>query len=464
MRLSVGIEISEQYLKLVAAKTIRIGQSKLFDCCMIEPVSALTEEQISKKIAELLQKRKWKARQTIVCLPRNLSTLRNLALPSQDRDEIVQMINLNIGRVVPYKKEEIVYGYQFLGRDELGYTKVMLAIVHADIVRKHIRIVEGAGLTIDKVVLSSYGVWQWTLSNFRSEIHANEFYMLLDCDSNFADLIVFNREAPVFNRSINLESQEQSLEHDIARLTGEIKQSLVIFQSEQANKKPVRLFLAGSSAILDYQKRFESELDMPVRIVPAPYAKGIPRNTSISALAESVLEDKGKTISFILPEIQIRKTLKERTKELIIMGSLLIYVFAIILALFWGRIYHQQEYLVKVTRYYQPIEQAVGDLVEKSRKVTFAKDFLYARQSPMIFLYELEKIVPPEITITFLDIEKINSVTLRGQGVSLSDVFKFVSTLEKGKHFKDIVTKYTRTKKVKDKEVTDFELTLRIAI
>ena len=463
MKLSVGIEISDQYLKLVAAKANRIGQSKLFDCA-IEPISSLSDELIARKISEVIQKRKWKPGSTVICFPRNLSTVRNLTLPSQNPDEIMQMVNLNISRVVPYKKEEIVYGYQFLGRDEMGYTKVILAIVHTDIIRRHLNIVESAGLAIDKVVLSSYGAWQWALSNLRSEINASESYVLLDIDSTFADFIVFKREALVFNRSINLGTQDNFLEYDITSLIGEIKQSLIIFQNEEANKKPAKLLLAGSTAILNYQKKIESELDIPVKIVPPPYQKDIPKNASISAVSELILEDSNKRILFILPEIQIRKTLKERTKELFILGCLLIYTLAIILFLFWGRIYNQQAYLRRLTQYYNSVEQGVGDLVEKSEKITFVKNFLYARELPLVCLYELEKVTPPEIMVTSVNIEKGNFVTLRGQGISLSDVFKFISTLENDKYFKDILTKYTRTKKTKDKEVTDFELSLKIVI
>jgi hypothetical protein len=39
----------------------------------------------------------------------------------------------------------------------------------------------------------------------------------------------------------------------------------------------------------------------------------------------------------------------------------------------------------------------------------------------------------------------------------LSDTFKYVSTLENSKFFKDVTTKYTRTKKIQDRDVTEFE-------
>jgi len=45
--------------------------------------------------------------------------------------------------------------------------------------------------------------------------------------------------------------------------------------------------------------------------------------------------------------------------------------------------------------------------------------------------------------------------------VQLADVFRYVSVIEGSKYFKDVSTKYTRSKKVKEKEITDFEISFQ---
>ena len=86
------------------------------------------------------------------------------------------------------------------------------------------------------------------------------------------------------------------------------------------------------------------------------------------------------------------------------------------------------------------------------------------RRLPLLFISELQKVIPDEISVDYLSLDEANKVTLRGQATQLSNVFKFVSTLEQSKYFKDVGTKYTRTKKVKDKEINNFEIEFQFFI
>ena len=471
MKFSLGIEISEQYLKLVAVKSQRLKPPKLFDC-IVEPISSFNDEQITDKIVNTLRVWKLKPKRLILCLLRNFVTVRNLHLPSQDRQEIMQMINLHIGRIVPYKKEEIVFGHQPLGIDEMGYAKELAAIVHIDIVRRQARIIEKAGLSIDNINLSSYGAWQWVINRFPHEINHNDLYLLLDVDAVFTDFIIFSRNNLLFTRNLPIKINLNFNQADVTKFIGEIKQSLVIFQSEEMNKRPANVFLTGSEISKDLCKVIADELDIPVKLVIPPYSeeflkekkRDIPKDASLIAVTEVVLEESDKGLSFILPEIQIRRALKEKTKELTIMGTLFIYFFSIIIFMFLGRLYNEQSYLRRLNLRTEAIKKEVGDLVNQTRKIEFIKGFLFSRRLPLLFLSELQKSIPEEVSIDYLSLDEVNKATLRGQANQLSDVFKFVSVLEQTKYFKDITTKYTRTKKVRDKEINNFEIEFQFAI
>jgi len=75
-----------------------------------------------------------------------------------------------------------------------------------------------------------------------------------------------------------------------------------------------------------------------------------------------------------------------------------------------------------------------------------------------VFISQLYEITPMEIAFTYVNLDKSGTATLRGQSVQLSDVFKFITKLESSPYFKDVSTKYTRTRKLREKEVTDFEV------
>ena len=107
------------------------------------------------------------------------------------------------------------------------------------------------------------------------------------------------------------------------------------------------------------------------------------------------------------------------------------------------------------------INKEMGDLLSQYKKTDFVRNYLYHRKLPLAFISELQKITPAQIAINSISMDEFGKVSLRGQGVQLSDVFRYVSVIESSKYFKDVTTKYTRSKKVKDKEITDFEVSFQ---
>ena len=74
------------------------------------------------------------------------------------------------------------------------------------------------------------------------------------------------------------------------------------------------------------------------------------------------------------------------------------------------------------------------------------------------YLYQIHKLTPLEITLKMITLEADNKITLRGQALAMSDVFKFITTLENSGYFKDIQTKYTSKKRIADKDISEFEI------
>lgn len=469
MTFPIGLEISKQYIKLA---TFRFGgkNTRHLDY-IVEPIASLTDEQITQKITGILRNEKLKARVATICLSRDFITVRNLHLPSRNTQEITQMIDLHIARVVPYKKEEIIFSHQFLGVDETGYARVLLAIAQIEAIRRQIRILEKSGFFIDEINLSSYGAWQWVIKNCQSEINQRDLYIILDIDSLFTDFIIFSQQGFLFTRSIGIGAGgiRDTEQVSLIKLAGELKQALIIFYNEEINKKPARVFLSGAKTTANFARALEAELDIPVEPVPLPYnpqikpgKRNIPDDVSLNALAGVLLEKNGKGLSFVLPEIQIKKSIRDKTRELIILGTFSIYIFSLICAIFLGRIYNQQLYLKSLGQHYSLIDKEMGDLIKQSKKIEFVKNYLAGRRVPLFVVYQLQRIIPNEMLISFLAIDESQNITLRGQAPQLSGVFKFITELEKSNYFYDIQTKYTRKKKIKDEEITDFELGFRL--
>ncbi|MCP4651355.1 MAG: pilus assembly protein PilM [PVC group bacterium] len=465
MKVFIGVEISEEYIKIVVSKH-RGQQAKIIDA-MVKPIGTLSDGDIAGAIMSFLKTNRYKPKAVAVSLARSFVTVRNLHLPSKDQSEIGGMIDLHISRIIPYKREEVVLSHHFSGVDELGYARVMLAIIHIDIITRQMRILEKTGFPVDRITLSSYGSWQWVLRSFNSEIKKTELYLILDIDATFTDFIIFDRDNLLFTRNIAIKAQELHSDLGKRKLLGEVRQSLLIFNNEEIEKKPQAIFLSGAN-IPRFSKIVEEELSIPVRTVSGPVSEGIlktkerriPESISLNALSELNLKEGNVILSFILPEMQVRRSVKEKTKELVVLGSLMILSFMIISLIFWARIYNKQTYLKQLTERSILVENELGDIAEKIDRIAFTKSFLNKRCIPLFVMSRLQKVIKDSASIELISLSDNKKITLRGQAYKLSDVFALVSSLDEVEEFTEVQTRYTRERKMKNMILTDFELSL----
>jgi len=470
MRPPVAVEISERWLKVVVAKPATRPPRLL--ACVVKPIAGFSDGQITQTVQQVVRELKLKARPVTVSFPRCLVTLRNLHLPSQDPREIAQMIDLNVTRMVPYRKEEVVSSYRLLGADDIGYTKVMLAIVHRDLVKRQAGILESAGLSIERILLSSHGVWQWAAARHKSEMTAQELFLLVDADATFLDCIICSREQALFSRSIALQADQPVREEGMSKLIGEVSQSLEVFQSEETNKRPIKAFLSGAAGSLEPLKQaIGRDLKLPVvsvsppSILP-PKGKGArpaepPPTVSLTAVAELATDQGEQLMSFVLPEMQIKQSLRQKTRELVLLGSLSASLVTLLIGIGMSRVYRHQAYLSQLQARNAAITQEIGELVTQSKRLELIKESLRLRGLPLRYLAELQQLVPQDIALEFVSVDERQRGVIRGQALQLSHVFAFISTLEQSASVEHVETKYTRRKRSRDKDTTEFELALQ---
>ncbi len=467
MKNSITIEIGKSFLKIgVLAFSFKKASGGFF--CITKFIASLDDTQVSKLLSNEFAKLKLKSGFLSLSLPRNLITVRILSLPSRVKEEIFKMVDLHMVRVVPYKKEEVTTCFSILDTNAMGFTKVLLCVAHKDIVKRYFRILTNANLSVDKIYMTSYGVWESILSKYKGEISPDKVYFGLDIGFDYADFIAFSKKYMLFTRNIAITSKQLSEQSGREKLIKEIKQTRIIFRSEYENIRPAKIFISGAIGNLkELSTDFEKQLEMPVTFLPLKQAlislkdrqAKIDEGVSVTSLRELAL-DNPKRISLYIPELQVRKALREKTKDLIIAGPLFIYVFFIIWGLFLGRMYNRQHYLSKLQTRLESIHQDIGGLVKESKRIQSVKEVLKARNVPLFFFQEIYSLLPEKAAFKEIVIEASRKVILRGEAKSLADVFIFVNVLETSKWFKDIETGYTRTRKTSTGEHTSFELIL----
>jgi hypothetical protein len=367
------------------------------------------------------------------------------------------MIDLKLARIVPYKREDVVFDYSMAGLDDVGYTRVLLSVLKNDAVRRCVGIVEKAGCEIERIVLSSYGLWE-KARGLALPQDPGSVFLALDIDTDFTDCIIFTSSALLFSRSINIGARGLLENKDgvVMKFTAELNQSLMMFYNEEMNKKPVRAFVTGAKVGEHLAGRIESGVVVPVTWVGSGSA-GVSQDASTIGLARISTRDR-QAASFVLADIQIRRNLSRMVHELVILGGLCVYLLSVGYAAYWGKIYHQQNYLVKVQEKAAEVQKTLGDLPDKLKKVDFVRSRLEERKAVLFLLVELQKIVPANVAVISVSMDDAGKIIVRGQAQELADVFAFIDNIQKEKCFQDIQTRSTKKKKILDREIIDFEL------
>jgi Tfp pilus assembly protein PilN len=179
---------------------------------------------------------------------------------------------------------------------------------------------------------------------------------------------------------------------------------------------------------------------------------------SFSALLGLGLDSLKKKIAFVLPEAQIRKTLHERTREVVFFGTSAMYLMLIFCGIYFEKMHNKQSYADVLSARYEKIALVSEDLSEKVDRLKKIKSKLDSKSIALSYLDEISRLLPDEITLTSISFLKDDRMDLKGRATEMSDIFKFVTTLENSPYFMEVQSRYTTRKKVKGVDMNEFEI------
>ncbi len=468
----VVVEIGNDWLKVAENTPAVIGRTiSKVNFTKLAQIDAAVSSEVAKIFKELGLSKEG----VIIYIPRNLVTIRILELPSTDPREINDMVNLQVSKQTPYSKEEIFSTHKILDSGREGYTKVMLVIARRNIVTERVATLQSAGIDVGKVAVSTEGVYNWFTIAYMQEASSDTFLsdIILDVDSNYSDFIVIRKKELVFTRSILIGANQLLEEFDKwqDKFIEEVKHSLELYQSEEKGVKAVKIFLSGAGKnIKDLANLLSARLDVPVE--PAVEVKNMRLKDginvlqdpnfnfiSVSALFGIAIKHKEISLDLTPPELRIQINMAEKSRQLLIMGILFTSIVMVSSLFILTSIYSKNSYLSELKDKIAKIEKD-ATAVEKMRlRINMVEKRLNAKAASINILNEIYKLTPKEMYLTSINIEEKNKTILRGRANAMSDVFKYVTTLEASDLFDNVSATYTSTKKENNIEYTEFEIT-----
>lgn len=471
---SIVVEIGNDWLKI-----LEYHPSYRRGC--VTRVSFVKLVQIKESVTEALAKAfkslKLGKQGVIACIPRHLVTVRILEFPSTDPKEVNDMVSLQVGKQTPYSREEIIFAYRPIRTGQEGYTKVMLVIARRNIVNARVEVLQKAGIEVEKVSVSSEGVYNWFNVAYASEVKEgiegiDEGIVLLDIDSNYSDFIVISKGHFFYTRNI-LIGANHLLEEDGKwrdKFVEEVSHSMELYHNEEPNIKLKKIFLSGAAKYIDsLEHALATQLNLPmvmteplnnIKVRNDVRAFGDEENIFISSspLLGMGMNSTNLQIDLTSNELRIQKDMESKRKQITLMGILAASVVMIGSLLVLISIYIRNAYLTDIQKEIKKIEKVAGLVDRMRRHIDLVEDRLDAGQRSINVLHEVHSLTPEEIYYTNINIEEKNRTILQGRAKEMSNVFSFVTTLENSPYFENVKTTYTTTKKDRGEEYTKFEI------
>jgi Tfp pilus assembly PilM family ATPase len=464
----IGVDFSSDNLKFVHA-VISLNKMEIAGI-LTRNTSGLTSDDIANAVRATATEFKAKSPGVISVIPSHAVITKNIEIPSTDPREIKEIISLQAGRHTPYSRDEIIADYIEIGTYKNSYTKILLVIIARSAVKKHLEILDKAGLRLERVLLAAEGLVVFVTKALRLE-NSDPPVNILHIDENHTDFIIGFKSKPIFVRSIPIGTQHLLSERQTyeVKFAEEILRSLEAYQNEDIEKTPNLLILTGAiEQVRELEATLNNSMHLTVKVLPylknapiapeAARAASLIKQSSFLHIISALLSWDKLKVDLVPEEIKLRKSLEERGKELIKTGVLILTNFILVFFILVTGIYFKGLYLKKINDKYRTLNEEAKKLEGDFDRISRIKNYLASRGYSLEVLTELYNIVNPEIQLSDVRFDEQGKFSLRGTAESMSAVFTFVEDLEKSKFFKEVKSKYTTKRKEGTKDVTDFEI------
>lgn len=462
----VVVEIGNDWVKIIEStydRVLKVYCKKLLDI----------KGDVAEEILRIFRHLNLNRQGVVLCLPRHLVTVRTIELPSTDPEEIKGMVNLQIGKQTPYSKEEIIFDHKIVGFREEGYARVLFVVARRNLISGRVETLQKAGIGIKKIAVSSEGFFHWFRMACATEAVPEDAAIIgIDIDSNYTDINFFYRGGLVFTRNIligvNNFLAERTKWED--KFLSEIVTVRNLYLNEDRGRRFAKVLLCGGAQSIEGLDRLvQIKLEAPVEVINPMQNIRTRGNINIaqyehfkkfsicSVIGISMRSDELK-LDLMPEELNIQRMMDRKRRQITTTGVLVAAIVMMGSLVLGVHIYYKNIYLTQLKQRIGLIEKE-ANAVEKMRLcIDLVARRLSAKRRTLNVLHEVYGLTPKEIYFTNMNIEENKQVILQGRAFAMSNVFEFVTTLEKSSFFENVKTTYTTTKKEKNQEYAKFEI------
>ncbi|MFH1220219.1 MAG: pilus assembly protein PilM [Candidatus Eisenbacteria bacterium] len=470
------VEISNGFLKLAEVeKTEGRNWGARIAIRKIPPDRTELPETISRLFAELGMNRD----NVIAVFPRSKALIRYVSLPSSDENEIRRMLDFQLGRLIPFDKEDAVTDFKITRVSEDGSAEVMLLAVKKQLIVDYLDLLSKAGvepnaIRLDAECMSDF----YEMSRSAGSVIDGETVSIVDLDVDSTMIGIVKHGNLVFSRSLpvgtaTLLREEQADPAELQRFLSDLRDSLVSYSRKGNGDDVSRIVVMGTGADSEgLLKEIERQLGIPVESL-SHFVKGLlavesgiyegTRLTSVSAVVGAAIERRTRRIDLSPDALKM-----ERARELVMnqrvgLGLLAVCVLLMFSAVFSQRIHLKQSYLRELDSQVDSLRPVAEEIEAIQEKAVIIQDHLDAAGVYLDVLAELYRACPPGVRLNLLNSDENRSVTIKGMAGSMSEVLELVPKLEAAPLLKNTTVKYVNQRSIGEGRLVDFQLSFEVS-
>jgi len=429
------------------------------------PLEAKEEGALSDEIKNILEKLNITCRHVTLNIPRHLVTIRFLKLPSTDNSEILKMSKIESLKYIPYADEEMVTGCKVIEKFPDGYSNVLIAVAQAETIKKQIMVLKKAGISVDFAALGSEALLLWYLEN---RLEAEDKKVLLaNIDTGHIDINITAGDRLLFTRGVAY-TLDKPMSSD--RVVEQIHLSMAAYRKESSASID-KIVLSGiPSQAAELKKAVADTVKVSVEVIDQMKTMPVDDESFKTAGETSYIELLGLALKSESPSVDLLpETVQEERRLELIKSNIIIGLAVLTLIIFVAfgtvlkKLHDKNVYISHVNSELAKVEPQVKLAKKMAKTIDLVTSKIAERPMAIDLVSEAFKITPSGISLSTMEYEKGKAVTLRGTAVNLSDIFKYVTILEKSSYFENVKVKYANKRIGQLTDVADFEIICPIA-
>lgn len=462
------IEITETHIKLIQAK--RSGGRTLVldqDACSIE---GKLDEDIQLLLLQMIRPRSVDPDNFIMVLPRRLSSIRRLRIPSSDDKEIRKMLPIQISHMLPHLLEDLVYDYEILERENGGYAKLIIYIVHKDVGDRYARLLERSKVLPSKYVLSSQGVVEW--SRLKKDRVGDAPILFLNLDLAHAEACFIQDGRLLFSRVIN--GGVSVLHHDgLSSFVDQVEQSVRLYRKERFGEDVAGIFVISAMEISELTAVLGERFHLPVEsfhhqddinISSNKIKSGMPDCPGVSfAVCLGLASAESKNLMNLIAKHVRNVKDADAKRKYILRFIIAAFSFWFVFLCWIGADYFYNSHALQQVK--EQVFRFDTDAMQARDKVGLVvsiDQYLSKRFSFSSFIIKLYQIMPPDVSLRSLSIDRGGAMVIGGYAQSGSSVNLFQSRLVSSPEFSDVTLQFTAKRKLYNKDLVEFKIQFKL--